>query len=236
MLVDRVTGRVEAGPLVDTYVYEAPVRLWHWVTMLCIFVLAATGYLIGAPPPAIGGEPAFSYFFADIRMIHMSAGWILAVAFLVRVYWAFVGNHHARALFVVPFWSGKWWVGLFGDLRYYLFLKKHGELWIAHNPLAQFAMFAMFVLGVVVQILTGFALLAQQYPWGTTWMNLFGWVTVLLDDPQMVRTVHHVGMWYMLLFVLVHTYMVFREDITRGSTVISTMINGIRMFKGEPRA
>jgi Ni/Fe-hydrogenase 1 B-type cytochrome subunit len=236
MRVDRVTGRVEGGPLTDVYVYEAPVRLWHWVTMLCVFVLAGTGYLIGAPPPAIGGEPATTYYFAYIRMIHMSAGWILAVAFLVRIYWAFVGNRHARALFVVPFWSSRWWAGFFADIRYYLFLKKHGDLWVAHNPLAQFAMFAMFMLGAVVQILTGFALLAQQYPWGTTWMNLFGWVTVLLGDPQMVRTVHHLAMWYMLLFVAVHTYMVFREDVTRGSTVISTMVNGIRMWKREPGA
>ncbi len=236
MQVDRVTGRVEGGPLVDVYVYEAPVRLWHWVTMLCVIVLGVTGYLIGDPLPAIGGEATYSYFFAWIRMIHMIAGWILAVAFLVRIYWAIVGNHHARALFIVPFWSAKWWGGLFGDLRYYLFLKKHGDLWVAHNPLAQFAMFAMFMLGAVVLILTGFALFAQQYPWGTTWMNLFGWVTVLLGDPQMVRTVHHLAMWYMLLFAVIHTYMVFREDITRGSTVISTMVNGIRMWKDEPRA
>jgi Ni/Fe-hydrogenase 1 B-type cytochrome subunit len=236
MQVDRVTGRVEGGPLVDVYVYEAPVRLWHWVTMLCVIVLGVTGYLIGDPLPAIGGEATYSYFFAWIRMIHMIAGWILAVAFLVRIYWAIVGNHHARALFIVPFWSAKWWGGLFGDLRYYLFLKKHGDLWVAHNPLAQFAMFAMFMLGAVVLILTGFALFAQQYPWGTTWMNLFGWVTVLLGDPQMVRTVHHLAMWYMLLFAVIHTYMVFREDITRGSTVISTMVNGIRIWKDEPRA
>jgi Ni/Fe-hydrogenase 1 B-type cytochrome subunit len=67
-------------------------------------------------------------------------------------------------------------------------------------------------------------------------MNLFGWVTVLLGEPQAVRTVHHLAMWYMLLFAMIHTYMVFREDITRGSTVISTMINGIRMFKREPEA
>jgi Ni/Fe-hydrogenase 1 B-type cytochrome subunit len=236
MQVDRVTGRVEGGPLEDIYVYEAPVRLWHWVTMLCIMTLAPTGYLIGAPLPALAGEPTFMFFLGWVRMIHMTAGWILAVAFLVRIYWAFVGNKSSRALFIVPFWSGRWWAGFFGDIRYYLFLKKHGDLWVGHNPLAQFAMFSMFMLGVVVLILTGFALFAQQYPWGTTWMNLFGWVTVLLGEPQAVRTVHHFAMWYMLLFAMIHTYMVFREDITRGSTVISTMINGIRMFKREPHA
>ncbi len=31
------------------YVYEIPVRLWHWVNALAIIVLAISGYLIGSP-------------------------------------------------------------------------------------------------------------------------------------------------------------------------------------------
>ena len=80
------------------YVYEAPVRLWHWVMMVAMLFLAATGYLIGSPPPAIGGEATHSYFFGYIRMIHFIAGMIFAVAFLVRIYWALVGNHSSRAI------------------------------------------------------------------------------------------------------------------------------------------
>ena len=131
MQVDLVTGRVEGGPLEDTYVYEAPVRLWHWVTMLCIIALAVTGYLIGAPLLALDGEPTFTFFMGWIRMIHMIGRVDPPVAFLVRVYWAFVGIYSSRALFIVPVWSGKWWAGLFGDIRYYLFLKKHGDRGLA---------------------------------------------------------------------------------------------------------
>jgi Ni/Fe-hydrogenase 1 B-type cytochrome subunit len=43
-------------------------------------------------------------------------------------------------------------------------------------------------------------------------------------------------MWYLLLFTLIHVYMVFREDIMSGESVISTMVNGIRMWKREPGA
>jgi len=118
MLVEPVSGRVISGPYEPVYVYEAPVRLWHWVTMLAIFVLAGTGYLIGSPPPAIGGEATESFFFGWIRMIHMIAGWILAVAFLVRIYWAIVGNHSARSIFYIPFWSGEWWKGLLSQGMY----------------------------------------------------------------------------------------------------------------------
>ena len=66
-------------------------------------------------------------------------------------------------------------------------------------------------------------------------MNAFGWVTTLLGTPQAVRTVHHLAMWYVILFALIHMYMAFRQDIVGRSTIISTMVNGIRMFKHEPR-
>ena len=235
MRVEPVSGRVISGPLEDLYVYEAPVRLWHWVTMLALFVLAGTGYLIGSPPPAIGGEAYDHFMFGWIRMIHMSAGLILAVAFLVRIYWAVMGNHHARSIFYVPVWSGEWWKGFIDQTAYYLFLKRESHLWAGHNPIAQTAMFFMFTLGTLFMIVTGMALYAEQWGWGTYWMKGFGWVFVVLGDPQMVRTLHHLAMWYLLLFAFIHMYMVFREDIMSGESVIGTMVNGIRMFKREPR-
>ena len=33
------------------YVFEAPVRIWHWLHALSIVVLAVTGYLIANPLP-----------------------------------------------------------------------------------------------------------------------------------------------------------------------------------------
>jgi len=58
---------------------------------------------------------------------------------------------------------------------------------------------------------------------------------VLLGSPQAVRTVHHLAMWYVLLFSMVHMYMAFRQDIEGLTTIISPMVDGIRMFKDEPR-
>jgi Ni/Fe-hydrogenase 1 B-type cytochrome subunit len=235
MKVNRVSGRVLSGPFEPVYVYEAPVRFWHWAMVLCVVALAGTGYLIGSPLPAIGGEATFSYFFANIRLIHFIAAMLFAVLFLVRLVWAIVGNHHARSIFIPPVWSGEWWSGLFSQLAYDMFLRREAHHWVGHNPLAQLVMFLMFVLGAIAIMLTGFSLYAEQYGWGSAWMNAFGWVNVLLGGSQMVRTVHHLTMWYLLVFSLIHVYMVFREDIMGGGTVVSTMVNGIRMFKREAR-
>ena len=45
---DRATIRRSTS----VYVYQVPVRLWHWVNAAAIMVLIVTGYLIGAPPPS----------------------------------------------------------------------------------------------------------------------------------------------------------------------------------------
>jgi len=62
-------------------------------------------------------------------------------------------------------------------------------------------------------------------------MNLFGWVNVLLGGSQMVRLVHHLAMYYLLIFAVIHIYMATREDVMSGQTVVSTMVNGLRSFK-----
>ncbi|MBL8343372.1 MAG: Ni/Fe-hydrogenase, b-type cytochrome subunit [Rubrivivax sp.] len=235
MQVERWTGRVTGGPLEDTYVYEVPVRIWHWVTVLCFMVLGVTGYFIGAPPPAISGEAVDSFFFGWIRTIHFVTAYVLIAAFLVRVYWVFAGNHHARAIFLPPLWSLAYWRGMFSQAAYYLFLRDKSERWLGHNPMAQTAMFLMFTLGTIVLIVTGLGLYAQGYGWGSTWMNLFGWVTVLLGTPQAVRTAHHLAMWYVLLFAVIHIYMAFREDIMSEASIVGTMVNGIRMWKDAPK-
>ena len=235
MQVDPVSGAVLGGRLEQVYVYEAPVRIWHWVMMIAIFILIPTGYLIGSPWSGPRGDAALSYFFGNVRVIHFCAGMIFAVAFAVRVYWAIVGNHHARAIFIPPVWSGRWWNGMFSQAKYYLFIKRESALWIGHNPLAQFAMFAMYVLGSVVIIVTGLALYAEQWGWGSSWMQFFGWVFVLFGEPQMVRTVHHLAMWYLMIFAIVHMYMVFREDIMSKQSVVGTMISGVRTFKADAR-
>jgi Ni/Fe-hydrogenase 1 B-type cytochrome subunit len=231
MVVDAASGEVLGGTLQQVYVYEAPVRIWHWVMVIAMVVLVATGYLIGSPWSGPSREATFTYFFGNVRLFHFLAGAVFVVAFVVRLYWAIAGNHHARAIFLPPVWSGSWWSGMFRQGLYYLFMKKEPPLWIGHNPLAQLAMFAMYVLGTFVIILTGLSLFAEQYGWGSTWMNLFGWVNVLLGGSQMVRFVHHLAMYYLLIFAVIHMYMAVREDVMGGETVVGSMVNGLRSFK-----
>jgi Ni/Fe-hydrogenase 1 B-type cytochrome subunit len=221
----------KAAPAV--YVYEAPVRLWHWVTAACMLVLAVTGYFIGSPPPSLSGEASDHFLFGWIRLLHFGAGQVLAIAFLLRIYWAFVGNSHARQLFVPHFFNVRWYKAIWDELKWYLFIDKRPVEYVGHNPLAHISMFLMFVLPTIFMILTGFALYAEGQGMDSWWYSAFGWVLYALGSSMAVHTFHHVGMWVLVLFSCIHLYIAMREDIVRRQSTLSTMISGWRLFKNR---
>ncbi len=223
----------EPSPAAKVYVYEAPLRLWHWVNALCLVVLCVTGYLIGKPPPSVGGEASFSYVFGYIRLVHFAAGQILMVAFIYRLAWAFLGNHHAHQLFLTPFWSPKWWGEVFHELRWYFFLEKVPKKYIGHNPLAQFSMFFLFLLPLLNGIVTGGALYAEGAGTDSWWFSAFGWVFSVYGDSFSVHTIHRITMWVITCFAMVHVYVAFREDIMSRQSLVSTMVSGWRYFKDD---
>jgi len=215
------------------YVYQAPVRVWHWVNALSILVLAVTGYLIGAPPPTLSGEASAHYLIGDIRFLHFAAAYVFAVGFLFRIYWALVGNAYSRQLFSLPFWRRRFWRELVHELRWYAFLEREPCKYIGHNPLAHLFMVAIITVGGLVMIVTGFALYAEQTGLGSWQDELFGWVIPWVGQSQDVRMWHHWGMWVIVVFVMLHVYTAIREDIMSRQSLISTMISGWRMFKDD---
>lgn len=142
------------------YIYEAPVRLWHWITALSIVVLAVTGYFIGRPLPSIQGEATFMFWMGWIRLIHFTTAYIFTVALLFRIYWACVGNEYAREMFLVPFWRRAWRKGVISEIRWYFFLEKEAHRYYGHNPVAGLAVMFYFWMSVLM-VCSGFALYGE---------------------------------------------------------------------------
>lgn len=215
------------------YVYEAPLRLWHWINALAIVVLAVTGFLISYPLPSVEGEATNNFLMGYVRFVHFSAGYILAVGLLGRLYWAVVGNHHARQLITLPVWDKQWWKDMLYMARWYAFLETEARKFSGHNPLSHVAMVLVFGVALLVMVGTGFALYAEGKGMGSWQHDVFGWIIALAGNTQNLHTVHHAGMWVMILFVMIHIYTAVREDIMSRQTLISTIVNGIRIFKDD---
>jgi Ni/Fe-hydrogenase 1 B-type cytochrome subunit len=224
----------QVNPVFPVYVWELPVRIWHWVMAICMVVLGITGYLIGSPPPTLSGEASEHFMFGYIRFAHFAAGYVFGIFFAWRIVWAFFGNSYSREIFLVPLkmFTADWWRGFFDQTQHYMFVKREVRPWAGHNPLAMSAMGFMFVLGTFFMIFTGFALYGEGLGMESWAFKAFtSWVMPLLGYSQNVHTLHHLCMWLLVFFTIFHVYMVFREDICSGETVISTMINGWRVKK-----
>lgn len=216
----------------SVYVYEVPVRIWHWVTVAAMIVLIATGIFIGTPFFSVAeGKNDIGFLMGYIRFAHFSAGYIFTVAFIGRAYWAFVGNEHAKQLFMPPFHKITWWSEVFFEFRWYLFLEDKPKQYVGHNPLALFMMFCVFVLGSIVMIATGFALYSEAMGEGHWSYFAFHWVITLFHNSQDVHTLHHLTMWGMICFIMVHVYAAIREDIMSRQSIIGAMFNGWRIFR-----
>lgn len=221
----------QASSIKSVYVYEAPVRIWHWINALAIMVLAVTGYFIGSPLPTMPGEASDHFVMGYIRFAHFASGYVLAVGLLGRIYWAVVGNHHARELFWVPIFQRVYWQLVWDMCKWYAFLSPRPGRFVGHNPLARFAMFFMYLLTTIFMVVTGFALYGEGAQMGSWQERFFGWVIPLMGQSQDVHTWHHLGMWWLIIFIIVHVYAAIREDIMGRSSVVSTMISGHRTFK-----
>lgn len=228
-MTTKVT-RAHSEPAV--YVYEAPMRLWHWTNALAVTVLVLSGYLIGSPPPSLSGEASAHYLMGYIRFAHFAAGYILAVGFAFRVCYAFAGNRHARQLFLPPLLNRGFWDGVRHEIKWYAFIAKQPRKYTGHNPLAVLVMHIVFLWGVFFMIVTGFALYGEGTGMGSWQYEWFSaWVIPLFGQSQDVHTWHHLIMWVLVCFIIVHVYVAIREDIMSRQSLVSTMISGWRMFK-----
>ena len=185
-------GAVAHGRSIKSvYVYEAPVRVWHWINALAITVLALTGYFIGSPLPTPPGEASANYLMGYIRFAHFAAGYVLAIGFAGRIYWALVGNEHARQIFMPPLFKLAWWSEVMFELRWYFFLEDRPKKYVGHNPLAAVMMFFLFVLGTLFMIITGFALYSEGAGHGHWSGVMFGWVLWLIGGRQTAVSYTH---------------------------------------------
>jgi Ni/Fe-hydrogenase 1 B-type cytochrome subunit len=220
-----------ADAIRSIYVYEAPVRLWHWINAMAISVLCCTGYLIASPLPSPAGEASQHFMMGYIRFAHFLAGYALAIGLLGRTYWAIVGNYYAKELFWLPIFQMGYWKDMWQVIKWYAFLSPRPGQYIGHNPLARMAMFAGFLLPAIFIVFTGFAMYAEGEQAGSWFDGVFGWVTPLYGQSQDVHTWHHLGMWVIICFVILHIYFAIRDEIVGRSSMVSTMISGHRTFK-----
>lgn len=210
------------------YVWQIPVRLFHWINALSLLALTLTGFYIAGPVTLAWGEAHRSYVMGTVRFVHFVAAFVLLFNLVFRFYWAFVGNEYAR-------WSGLLPVGrrardLVHQTLYYLLIRREPPHYLGHNPLAGLSYIVLFIM-LIVQGLTGFALYSEVNP-GGFYSTLFGWVLGLLGN-QGARFLHHILMWLIGVFFLIHLYIAIYIDLREKDGVMSSIFSGFKFASNQ---
>lgn len=215
----------------EQYVWELPVRFYHWINALCIVVLCVTGYLIGRPPALqSASEASFSYWFGTVRFIHFIAAFVFFFNFVYRTYWGFVGNKYARWYNFIPYKKSQW-KEILCVLKVDILQTTNKRFsTVGHNNLAAFTYFLTF-LAFAFQSLTGFGLYAAMS--SSFFPHLFAWIVPILGGDFMARQIHHILMWFFILFAMVHVYLVFYHDYIERNGITSSMIGGWKFVEEE---
>jgi len=215
------------------YVFQLPVRLYHWILFFSMLILIATGIWLQWASPSTYGPTYKKFWFGTLREIHVATGYVLVAATLVRIYWAFVGNVWSRQLFTVPIFRKKFWGATWAVIKEYSFLDSAPpRKWIGHNPLSQISMMIYMII-LIFTLITGLMLVGLNHGadhW--TWV-LFGWLMPLFGTPADLVAWHVLLMWLNIAFIVVHVYMVIREDVMSRQSITETMIHGWRVYKDD---
>ena len=213
------------------YVWELPVRFYHWLNALCVAALIVTGYLIGTPLALSYSAEAYQqYTFGWIRFLHFVAAFIFFFNFLVRIYWGFAGNRYARWTNFLPFRKSQ--VQEMGEVLKVdvLQTKLRGRISVGHNALAGLIYFLSF-LAFLFQSVTGFALYSSMS--SSLLPRLFRWIVPLMGGDFAVRQWHHAFMWFFVVFAIVHVYLVFYHDYIEGRGTTSSMVGGWKFERDD---
>lgn len=211
-----------------TYAWEFPVRFTHWINVLSIITLSATGIYIGMP--FIHALRTDQYIMGTIRAVHFATAYIFLCSLLIRVYWAFMGNKYASWRVWFPFTKQRF-SDLMDAVRYYTFMSRKPPYAVGHTALAGITYFFVFLL-FTFQIASGFAMYSLSKPASALWMLMGGW-TLAIFELQTLRLLHHLAMYVLMVFFALHIYIAWWLDSAEKNGLMGSIFGGYKFVTGK---
>jgi Ni/Fe-hydrogenase 1 B-type cytochrome subunit len=203
-------------------VWSVLLRLFHWSLVLSIIALAVTGFYINTPWTNTTLEGSVSFPMATMRYLHFVAGYLFTAAVMVRLFLYIFGNRHERVWDILPFTSRNI-KSLITTVGYYSYISDEHDSRLGHNVLAGVTYLLTFV-AALFQLSSGFYML---FPEAGFWQSFGG---TIFGTQQDGRFLHHLLMWYFILFAFAHVYLVIWNDLRTPEGLVSSMFNG-KKFK-----
>jgi len=224
----QASAAASAGrDLQRVYVWEAPVRITHWLIFFSILALSVTGFLIGRPVINPAGEARMHHVMATVKIVHFYSGIVFTTSILARLIWMLTGNVYSRWHQFVPV-DARRRRGVLGTLRFYTFIDRNAPPFVGHNPVAGLSYTAIFGLYFLVTA-TGFALYSVGAPVGSPFRKL-QWLIPLFGGLPWARWIHHAIMWLLLGFAVHHVYSALLMSHVEKNACLESIFSGYKFF------
>jgi Ni/Fe-hydrogenase 1 B-type cytochrome subunit len=215
-----------------TYVWDAVVRLTHFLIAMSIVVLSITGIYIGNPFIHVSGEAGTRFVMGWIKAIHFYGAIVFTLSVLARIVWMFTGPRYARWSSFIPVTRERW-RELWGTLEFYLFVLRKPPAAKGHNPVAGLAY--SFVFGLyLVMIATGLGLYSIGADIGSP-LRAFGAVLPYFGGASGAQWIHHVVMWLLIGFAVHHVYSAVLVSLVEKNGEIDSIVSGYKWVEPEQR-
>ena len=219
------------GTRIRVYVWDLVVRNTHWLIVLSMAVLVATGLYIAHPFGFPGVTPSPHFRMGWVKVVHSYAAIFFTLAVVVRIIWLFVAPMpYARWSQFLP-WRRSRRRDMLTSLKFYLFMRPHPPDVVGHNPLAGFTYIAVFLL-YLVMITTGLALYASHELPGA-FMKTFQFLVPIFGGLQTARFIHHVVMWLLIAFAVHHVYSVALTSALEDNGEADSIFSGYKFVLDE---
>ncbi len=198
-------------------------RLYHWAFALSIVTLVVTGLYINTPWTNTMQEGSATWSMAYMRYIHFVAGYVFTAAVCVRLFLFVFGNKQERITDVLPV-TKRNLNNFYRTLLHYAYISDAHDHRLGHNVLAGMT-YVVTIIAAIFQLVSGFYLL---FPEVASWQ---GWGVAIFASQQNARFVHHLLMWWFIIFPIFHIYLCVWNDVKNPEGLISSIFTGDKFNK-----
>ena len=215
-------------------------RVMHWLLVLSVAACLVTGIYMATPFGfrGLGQGPADTLVMGNMRFIHFVFAMLLDVAFLVWFYLFFFSLEAPFYTHIVP--VGQRAREAWQMLCHYMTLRNKPRTRAHTDPLNAYGFIIMHFL-VLVQMVTGFALMRPTFSNANSLLPLWPWLLKVSEWGSVfffgtivaVRQVHHLTAFVILALALCRIYVqIWRESFwTEGH--ISVVVSGCKYIEEE---
>jgi cytochrome b len=230
-------------------VWDAGVRWFHWINVLCVVGLIAVGLAI-LNDDALGLSRDGKII---LKTVHVWIGYAFALNLLWRMVWAFIGGPYARWRTILP--GGRGYVS--ETSRYVAELRAGRQMqYLGHNPLGRIAVTVLLLL-LLVMAVTGLMLAGTDLFFPPIGRWIANWIAAPGVDPATlmpyapdtydkaafaamrdfrgpISLIHEYAFYVLLGAVLIHILAVVVTELRAGGNLVSAMFSGKKVLNEPP--